>query len=335
MTANITVMSVSFALFVAYFVLVLYIGLQIGFMIYYRHKLRSFRMGTLIQCFIWALLRTLYFLLYNSINRVRWIDRIVYWIPFNLQFSIFSFLVVYYRHMHHEQKSEWKTFKTRYIITWAILNVTFLLLQIVWISLGIAMDDPSRENEDPQWLASVHLYFNGAVFFILVIVLAWNGWKSALLMKMGSQSKLLARLSFVKILAITFTLFFLFTTRTIYNFISASSTKFAVQVDGGATQSALITLFAFLLWEIVPTILVLVLFGTVKSTSLGAFSRPPKSTTPHKNSKVPSVPPNQGKLLRDLFSDPRRYDSDEETSPLMKPAFPSSNSPISINSTSV
>jgi len=333
---TVSLMSVSFGLFVAYFALSLYIGLQMGLMIYYRHKLRSFQMGFFIQCFIWSFLRTLYFLLYNIINRVHWLDRIIYWIPFNLQFCTFSFLVVYYAHLHQKQKAEWKDFKKKYISFWAIINLLFFLFQLALIITGIVLNDPEKNEEDPQWLSSVHLFFNGIVFFVLVIVLAWQGWKIAQLMRtaMGNQTKLLAKISFRRIAVVTLTLFVLFTSRTVYDILSAVDPNVVIEVSGDATMEALLTFVLFFFWEIVPTILVLVLFGLVRTTNLGAFSRQKpsknKSSTPSRP-RTPLAAPSGGVLSKaHLFNDPRRYDSDEETSPFLKT---SGNISLSYNNT--
>jgi len=87
-----------------------------------------------------------------------------------------------------------------------------------------------------------------------------------------NQTKLLAKISFPKILGVTFSLFFLFTSRCLYDFISAFG-QFHVVVESGTTSSALFTFIAFCLWEIIPTMLVLLLFGTVAPTRLGALSK--------------------------------------------------------------
>ena len=83
------------------------------------------------------------------------------------------------------------------------------------------------------------------------------------------------------------------------------------------------TFIAFCLWEILPIILVLVLFGNVNATTLGAFNKaePKKPTTFIRPKRVTE---SQDTLLKaQLFNDPKRYDSDDETSPLHK-----GNSPL-------
>jgi hypothetical protein len=73
------------------------------------------------------------------------------------------------------------------------------------------------------------------------------------------------------------------------------------------------------MWEIIPIILVLVLFGNVSATTLGAFSEGKSSVFISRQKKLSE---NQGeretllsKTTSALFTNPRRYDSDEEGTP--------------------
>jgi len=182
-------------------------------------------------------------------------------------------------------------------------------------------EDIDRIDEDPQWLNSLHLYFIGTAFFILVIILSWQGWRCVhKATSSGPQNKLVAKVSFKRIIVVTSVLFFLFTTRTIYDFVAASYPKIGYEVAGDATLDAFVTLVAFIFWEIIPTILVLMLFGRVKTTNLGAFAKKvPKLGKINSPRPKSSMATPTGQLLRaHLFSDPRRYDSDEENSPLLR-----------------
>jgi len=247
---------------------------------------------------------------------------IIYWFPVNIQFSTFSLLIVYYAQLGHQHKGEMKAFKRRYIAVWVITNVIFFVLAAIWIGIGIKIDGPG--GDEPDWLSSIHGYFTGAVFFILVIVLAWEGLRVSHLMReaSGAQTKLLAKISFPKIVVVTFLLFSLFTTRCIYDVIMATG-KISMEVSSGTTFEALFTFVAFLLWEIIPTTLVLVLFGKVSATTLGAFSKKKmvNPTVAHLQiqARTSGELPAQPLLKAQLFNDPRRYDSDEESSVLKSP----------------
>jgi len=341
MSTQILLSPVGLALFILYFSLSLFTGSQIIRMVYYRHKLRSFQMGFRIQLFIWALLRAVYFAFYNLLENSIIADAILYWLPFNIQFSTFSFMVVFFAHLQHKHKSEWKSFKRWYITAWITINVIFYILGFVWVGLDCFYDDKHHGNA-PEWLVEVHLYFNGGVFFVLDLLLAWYGWKLAQMMTRpeGPQVKLIAKISVKKVVAVTFTLFLLFASRCLFDLISASYSRVSLSITNDL--DAILTFVLLCLWEVIPTMLVLILIGTVPSSALGAFSKQPqRHVHPHTRPRRPSE--TSSLLKTQLFNDPRRYDSDEE-SPLFKGspllyggttpgsyASPGAHIPISIN----
>jgi len=314
---KIDVVSFNFALFALYFFLVIFIGWQLIRIAYYRHKIMSFKVWFFIQCFFSALLRSIFFLVFDYVTAINWLYLIVYWIPINIQYSTFSLLVVYYAHLQHKQKTEWYSFKRKYFAAYIITNLIFLILAIIWIGLGIQYD--SDNTLEPAWLDQIHSYFTSAIFFLLVIVLAWHTYQVYKLMKAakGTQTVLVGKVSWTKILGIAIALFCLFTSRTLYDFITAVDTRLVVQVSAGSDIAAMITFIALLLWEIIPIILVLFLFGNVSATTLGAFSKPEnkKVNTLFRQKKINDNAQDQ-LLKASLFNDPKRYDSDDETTPL-------------------
>lgn len=114
------------------------------------------------------------------------------------------------------------------------------------------------------------------------------------------------------------------------------------------------TFIAFCSWEVFPTILVLVLFGTVHSTKLGMFSNICHCfSNSAQESDYPSVQYTRvsqdggriGKLedktnllvhpsfsKAQLFNDPRRYDSDDESTAASLKNTNSLNTPYNISS---
>jgi len=323
---SIIVASYNFALFVLYLFLCLFIALQLARIAYYRHKIRSFQVGFLVQCFFWALLRAIFFLLLDFFSSTNWLLLIIYGLPINIQYSTFSLLVVYYAYLNpiHEAKAEMRKFKRFYITIWITTNILFLILTLVGIILGMEFDDPNQSDE-PDWLSAAHSYFTGGVFLVLVIVLAYHGFKVFYLIRHGARSKLLAKVSLHKIALVTFLLFLLFMSRSVYDFITAAGVT-SLDISSGSSKEALFTFLAFSAWEIVPTILVLVLFGNVNSTTLGAFGnlcrciRTEDDVTPYASIKYQQINQEQPGVTHfnkaQLFNDPKRYDSDEETSAL-------------------
>jgi len=102
----------------------------------------------LLLCLCWSLLRTVYFFFVFQLDG--FIPLLIYWLPVNVMFATFSLLVVFYAHLHHKQKAEWKAFKRKYLTVWAALSIIFLILGLVWIFLGLDM------NENSLLLIDIH-----------------------------------------------------------------------------------------------------------------------------------------------------------------------------------
>lgn len=271
---QIRVDSFEFALFLLYFSLDLFIASQLIRIAYFRHKLHSFQVGFLLLLFFWALLRAVFFLFEDFLEDINWLYLLIYWTPINIQFSTFSLLIVYYAHLHQQQMKEWKEFKRKYVIVWILTNALFLVLAFVWILLGIIYD--GENVSEPDWLSRIHGVFTGTIFFVLVVILARYGWRATRpmnqLISSGRPSKFPGKTPITRILLVSFSLFALFTTRCLYDFIMATGqVNFNVSDDNNF--EVVFVFVAFCLWEIIPSILVLVLFGKVKATSLGAFSK--------------------------------------------------------------
>jgi len=343
-----TLLSFNIALAALYAFLCLFEGFQLLRIVYYRHKILSFQFGFLVLCFFWALLRALFFGFFMSLGNIP-AYLIVYWSPINIQFATFSLLVVYYAHLHHKQKSEWYSLKRRYTGLWATLNCLFLLLAISWLILGAKYDHLNGNDVvEPQWLTSLHLSFSGLVFLLLSIVIGWHAWRAANLMKESeqahSQPKFAGKLSLRRILMVSILLFLLFAIRCFYDFIVSTNilATWHIEVSSGTTFVALLTFIVFFIFEIIPTILVLALFGQVQATTLGAFSKSTKYQFGYqilsnsRQSDDSNVLNGSGNLIKaDLFNNPLRYDSDEENTPFKSSPSPSSlvygtNSPYSV-----
>jgi len=118
---------------ITYGALFLFELVQLGRIIYFRHKFRSFTVAFLTLCFFWAFLRGIFFafIVDNRWDAAdNWIYSIIYWTPINIQFATFSLLVAYYAHLEHKQKGEWRIFKRRYTLIYGISNLLFFWLRM-------------------------------------------------------------------------------------------------------------------------------------------------------------------------------------------------------------
>lgn len=293
-------------------------------------------MAFLSLCFFWALLRIIFFSVVvdqNWTSKDNWIFLILYWFPINIQFATFSLLVVFYAHLHHKHKQEWYSFKRKYKIFYTVFNISFLILEGMWIILGIIFDSGANE---PTWLTSIHRIFSAVVFFLLVCIVGFYGLKAAKLSSHSHQTKLLARISFPTITFVSISLFLIFTLRGIYDFSTVVSKKLVLNLEGETKFKQFLPIFVFFIFEIVPTILVLILFGKVRTTSLGMLNKSNiqsrkeydykyhvQSSTPESNSyqspqnaNTNTTPSPHSQLTKaEIFNDPKRYDSDDENTP--------------------
>jgi len=318
-------------------------GFQLFRIFYYRHKKQSFQVGFLSLCFFWNLLRILFFAwLLNTSSKTLIV--IAYWVPINIQFATFSLLVVYYAHLHHTQKSEWYALKRRYVSLYIVLNVLFFILAAVWIGLGLHYDQNTGDHDEkePPWLNKIHSAFTGLVFLLLSCVTGYHGWKAAGLMRHTdyAQPKLVGQISYPRILTIAFLLFLVFTVRCIYDLLLTTSlVQKYVEVEGGISTGAGFTFLIFFSFEIIPCFLVMLLFGHVRSTTLGVFSRSANKAQPNihnfnRQANLVIQTDSKAQLLKpDLFNNPLRYDSDDENTPFKNSPMPyGTNSPYAISS---
>eukprot|EP01114_Cavostelium_apophysatum_P014965 TRINITY_DN3994_c0_g1_i1.p1 TRINITY_DN3994_c0_g1~~TRINITY_DN3994_c0_g1_i1.p1 ORF type:complete len:356 (-),score=63.33 TRINITY_DN3994_c0_g1_i1:291-1358(-) len=316
------------ALAILYGILFLFEIIQFFRIVYYRHKFRSFQVAFLFLCWFWALLRIIFFSAFINIDWTEdsaWLYLIVYWLPINVEFATFSLLVVYYAHLQHKQKTEWWNFKRKYIITYSLVNGAFFVVEGVLVVLGIFYD---KKTNEPSWLKAAHRLFSAVVFLLLMAVIGFYTWRIRKFMfETKNQPKLLAKLSPRKIILVSVSLFVIFTARAIYDFVTVIDENIILNVSKDHEKEEAVPVLVIVAFEILPTILVLILFGQVKSTTLGVLHKKPVFLHDGRNAlynKNDSLRGSTGQLLRsDIFNNPRRYDSDEET------PFKSSPSPNS------
>lgn len=113
-----------------------------------------------------------------------------------IQFSTFSLLVIYYAHLHHKHKSEWYSFKRKYMTFWFVSNFLFYFLEtsmsynilffqskIFPVVLGMSIAHPVKECNEPTWASDFHELFSGTVFLILAAVIGFYGWRVTRVLK--------------------------------------------------------------------------------------------------------------------------------------------------------
>lgn len=295
-------------LLVLYASLTFTVGFQIARILYYRHALYSFQLGFLLLCFIWGVLRILFWSLFSDLFSNAF-GEILIWIPLNFQFATFSLLVVFYAHLVH--KSTWeKQTKKWFTIAYIVVNVTLLILQIVWL-VFINSDQGSA-----PWAGGVQSGIAAFVFFILVTILAWYGYRLHEVMKSSKQQMLFQVPPMIFV--VTFIIFLLFLSRCIFDFMNIAG-KWVVDItDDNSPNEQIIIFVAYFAWEIVPTLMIVLLFWRIPTTHIGGLTRRGRST-------MFMLPPSAVKpapSVSRLFNDPQRYDSDDETTGFLHRSTP-------------
>jgi len=292
------------------------VGFQIARILYYRHALYSFQLGFLLLCFVWGVLRVVFWSLFYQIISGT-VGEVLLWIPLNFQFATFSLLVVFYAHLVH--KNTWEKYtKKRFTIAYITVNTILLIMQCV--CFGLITDGGHSEE---QWASDVQSAIAGLVFLILVTILSWYGWKLNVVIRSTAKHQMLFQVP-PMIFVVTFVITLLFISRCIFDFMNIAG-KWVVEIgssDDDDVQDQVTIFVAYFLWEIVPTVLIVLLFWRIPTTHIGGLTRRGRST-------MFMLPPSAIKTapsVSRLFNDPQRYDSDDETTGFLHRGSPATYS---------
>jgi len=227
--------------------------LQILQMCYYRHKTLSFRMGFLLHCFVWSSLRAMFFAIRIYIDSIYPLVYLLWWFPFCVQFSTFSFLVMYYAQMHHTQKSDWTNLRKIYLILWVITNIMTLSELIVWLTLTsfYLYADPTTNIKHLLYIQQV---LSGVEFLILTIVLVFYGTRIVIQTWnfTGLQTKFTLAFPWIKVVVVTVILFCTFTSRSVYDFVVVFNGDLQLQMESNNIVQLILVFAVMCFWEILP-----------------------------------------------------------------------------------
>eukprot|EP00698_Gefionella_okellyi_P005069 TRINITY_DN1465_c0_g1_i2.p1 TRINITY_DN1465_c0_g1~~TRINITY_DN1465_c0_g1_i2.p1 ORF type:complete len:226 (-),score=46.99 TRINITY_DN1465_c0_g1_i2:196-873(-) len=178
-------------------------------------------------------------------------------------------------------------------------------------------------------LTSLHSWFNAGLFLLLTVTLAvfslmlirMAAGNSAVLIPITSQP----RASKPKIVVVTLVIMLMFSSRFVYNIGSALGIFNLYFVERMVTPE----IFCFqVLWEVIPTMSVLLFFRQVPKTRLGLF----KSKNSEVQRRLPSTFLNDdmARHSTNLINNPSRYDTDDEAAVPHSAAYAMARSPWSI-----
>ena len=142
-------------------------GVQLGRIVYYRHSVQSFHFGFLMLAIFCALLRTIWFIPW-SFEYPFILQIILIWLPTDVQFGLFSLLLVFYKHMVSKYRREWEEISARIIFIYFSLNILslfFSALTIYWA------------NNDVSWAVDARMAATITQLTVLIVMFSYYGWQ--------------------------------------------------------------------------------------------------------------------------------------------------------------
>jgi len=249
---------------VSYLLLCVISGIQLVRTVLHGHKIQSFRFGFLSLCFLWTLLRVVFYFFDNLDDWPAWLTTVLFYLPNACQVATFSMLILFYAKLVNEHR--WREQRPFYTITAYVVNGVMMVLIGVYAGLasGSEVDDQAQQTYDTIYFVSQALFFGSlvvlAMYYIRKLVLS-------------RQSHLQVGLSRAELLT-TAVVFLIFFTRCVFDLLAAFNIDIfvhkisEVQADNGRRVKLLhtSTFFLVFIWEIVPTLMVLIFFRKMPPT---------------------------------------------------------------------
>lgn len=242
----------------------------------YRHNPASFQFVFLILCLFWMLMRTV--LSVGLAVSFEGEDMAVIlpflWIPLNFQFATYTLFVMFYAHVVHRARWEGE-FRRRIIILWSVVNVGFLLFNIVWIVLAALQ----IVNVTTDFALMLRYLFPSITFTILAALLGYYGVRLyhtlqnplALVPFRANGS------SVTSITSMTVLLCVVFACRALYSGVMAALVYRRDEFNG---EHPILRFLSVLISEIIPTAAILYFFRHI-----------PRSRQPGTNPTGRGLPP--------------------------------------------
>ena len=259
----------------------------------HHHKLYSFRFFFLLLSFTWTLLRIAFFLSSPSSppssspctpsTDPSWSDSsppyssgyhlfvdMLYYLPTSCQLAMFSLLVLFYARLYHQHVHDWKRVERRCVLLFASLNTAMMAITLTFI-LVIQRPTHTEGSSSSALLEVVHQgYFILSALFFLALTLIACYYFQRLYRHTPISPSVASHLSLSSLI------FALLLSRGIFDAGAAldSSALFFRRQLYETRAGVLIELPTFVLlcvWEVLPTLLVILYFrdvATVSSQSL-------------------------------------------------------------------
>eukprot|EP00128_Syssomonas_multiformis_P001740 Colp12_sorted_trinity150504_noHs@16004 len=315
--------SLTIILVLVYSILGILVLVHLFRIIYYGHNRFSYHVLFLAICFLWSLLRAVTFCVMEDLIPMVSVElyRIVYCLPIVLQFAAFSLLFLYLAQVLHKSSMNAQSRRIGFVL-WMGINVMFLFANILCVSF--AGNDDTLDF--PQEILATRVVITEVLFLLLSIGFAFYIYEVSQMK--GNTVLLEAKSTSIRqIVALMSLIVLIFVSRAIYNLVAAVPDSglllwgyrsgFVVDrvyVDEDHGYSFVFLSVALLVWEILPTCVVLFFFRVRKPK---VVDRSPSDVT------INGEGLDKGPK-RYFFDNPKRYDSeDEEEGDVVQPLYAS------------
>lgn len=288
---------------------------QLWLIFYYKHKRFSYQSVFLMLCLLYSSLRIVLFSFYfRNVVLANHFSDFVYWLlygfPVFIQFSMLCLLNLYFSQLLLKARVRFgdSASKMKLILRSIILVALLIFLIVSFLSAILRKDFDTSTSA--RILSEIRVFINESLFVIAGISL---GYCVVKLSRLSSANILLEAngASLIQAATVSILTVLLYASRAVYNFIAVTQVKLPgfnfgwtnvsdqadmVDLNRGWTYVAFGVVL--ILWEFLPTTIVLFFFRVRKPT-------------------IESIPLEYSVSVnysRTIFDDPRRYDSDDETS---------------------
>lgn len=230
-----------------------------------KYRWLSYNSGFFFLCLVTCILRTVFFMFYSY-----WMDTkrhlfglSLYWFATNTQFATFSLLVVFYASITND--SNWRSWRIPVWIVYGFFNLLFLAAFIA--SLLVVKIEKTRDHARSAITAST--------FFLLVLALGYYGFRVwRILLQSSNPNPKLHGISALKLFIATLHIMVIYLSRGIYAILSDAVPSLSLYFGnaGEALTSELLSCLYISIWEIVPTIIILILFWDTTPPARGYSS---------------------------------------------------------------
>jgi hypothetical protein len=259
-------------LLAAYLVLLVFLVIQLSTLVWGTHRKLSYKNGFLSLCVAWTALRSLFWVqtsLYSPAadsNQVLFgTEVLVLWISAPVQYATFTFLLLYYSKVL--AANTWKGARRRwYTAAFVLFNVFTTAITGIFI---VAVFSSQRKNFT-AWLQTTYLVYNGAIFLLLAAAYVTVARQFCYL---DRTSRAVQQHRPRTVIVVNIVIGAILTSRGCTNILQAISMyDLSIPLDRTGDIGFTISL-AYFVWEIFPTILLLLTVGLSCTNPLKTCAR--------------------------------------------------------------